>query len=146
MSFAICSCDTDDLRGCPRDYYFDGDNDLGFEVVDEMGANVYGSYDLEIVKETPSGNETMYIPENGAFIYLSFIDSQTDKDVVDQLISKRFYLVHRGVVKDTLDVNFEMRIDRCDDQIMKYLKISFNDSVYYDTQTNRVPTFRFVSN
>ncbi|AHM59285.1 hypothetical protein D770_05090 [Flammeovirgaceae bacterium 311] len=145
MNFTLVSCDADDWRGCPRDYYFDLDNILGFEVKDQSGDYLYGTYGLKIIEDIASGFDTLNVSNNGTSIYIGFIDNE-DRGVVDQLITKRYYLIHQEGYKDTLDIDFKMRIDRCDDQVINYLKVVFNDSVYLDGNTDRVPFLRFIRN
>jgi hypothetical protein len=144
MIFTLFSCDADDWRGCPRDYYFDLDNIFGFEVKDHSGNYLYGAYGLKIIEDIPSGYDTINFSNNGTYIYMYFIDNE-DRGVINQLITKRYYLTHQEGYKDTLDINFEMRIDRCDDQVMKYIKVAFNDSVYFYGNIDRVPFFSFIS-
>jgi hypothetical protein len=36
---------------------------------------------------------------------------------------------------DTIDVVFEMKKNKCDEQVMKYFKVAYNDSVYFDGPT-----------
>ncbi|WP_224998812.1 hypothetical protein [Cesiribacter sp. SM1] len=144
-AFVMCSCDADDWRGCPGDYSFAIDNAIGFEVISPAGDHLYGGYGLDVVEVSSTGYDTLHIPDNGVFIYMGFIDDELDRGVVDRLIKKRFLLSHQIGYKDTLAVDFAMRIDRCDEQVMKYLKVTFNDSVYFDGNTGRVPAFRFLS-
>lgn len=84
------------------------------------------------------------VPFDGV-IFLEFIDPIGDRNILDQLISKRFYMYFNYQDIDTIDIAFKMdKKNSCNAQAMSYFKVSYNDSVYFDNEVNDVPGIDFL--
>ncbi len=153
LLFALVTFNSCDLNGskCGGDYSFSGDNLFGFVILDKKtNENVFNVFTTNYNYDTV----TVYNPDwkvalatsigfDGA-VALRFIDLQSDKDVVDQLISKRFYMYFNYQDIDTIDIDFKMTKGNCGHQIMEYFKVAYNDSVYVDKIVSRVPGASFL--
>lgn len=156
-SSAFVGCDYNLFSGCGEgDWYeFTTQNALRFLILDKatrenvlyIGQTNY-NYDTVKVYDI-SGNVTVPY-QNGEWtawdgrMDLIFLDYFTDRNVVNQRITRRYYMYFDYMDIDTIDLAFEMRIDKCDRQIMKYFKVAYNDSVYYDGYTDRVWGVEFL--
>ena len=149
----LFSCD--ELVKCNQgDYSIAGDNLFGFYILDkETKENLlhirttdylYGKIkilDSDLQKVYPTGDHWGY---NDGFVIIPFIDNYKDKNVLDQRLKRTFYFYFDETDMDTIDVEFEMKKDDCGKQIMKYFKVAYNDSVYYDAATDYVPEAEFL--
>lgn len=147
------SCDPGIFSSCEQEYYFDRDNTLAFVILDQTNQNVLEilntPYSYDTVKVYSTDWEVVYpigdwYAKNGV-IDLAFIN-RNDIGVVNEPIGKRYYMYfHRNDI-DTIDIVFRMKYDKCDHQIIDYCKISYNNRVYYDEQTDHVPYMKFFKN
>jgi hypothetical protein len=78
------------------------------------------------------------------FIALPFIDPVIDKDIVNKRIARRFYMYFNYQEVDTIDIAFEMQYDQCHHQVMKYFKVAYNDSIYFEGPTETVVEANFL--
>ena len=144
---SLPSCD---WGRCGGDYYFYG-NLFGFNVLDgktrqnvlEVGQINYGYDTVKVYHENWDVAYAKPVPGDG-MIFLQFIDEVKDKGVVNTRIARRFYMYFNYQNVDTLDIAFEMKYDKCHNQRMKYFKVAYNDSVYFDGPTDRAGTQNFL--
>jgi hypothetical protein len=80
---------------------------------------------------------------NDGSIYLFFIED-SDYGILDTQIQRRYYMYFNYQDIDTIDIAFEAKMNECDEQIIKYFKVAYNDSVYFDAPTERVPYLEFL--
>ena len=45
---------------------------------------------------------------------------------------------------DTIDIAFEMKYDQCHHQVIKYFKVGYNNSVYFDRPSDIVVEENFL--
>lgn len=141
---AFSSCDR-----C-EEYYFAYGNDLSFTVLNRNTLenilhvrNMNFNYDtVKVFHENWEVAFDSPVPLNG-IISLRFLDPIADRDVLDQLISKRFYMYFNFQDIDTIDIDFKMKKDDCG-QVMSYFKVAYNDSTYFDNTVNNIPSFDFL--
>jgi hypothetical protein len=123
----------------------DGDNPFGFIILDKVTRErvlhvMHTKYNYDTVrvyKENWDEAAHQQIDFSGLIIF-DFIDKQMDQGVVNQLITKRYFMYFNYQDIDTIDISFKMRLDDCSDQRMSYFKVAYNDSVYFDSPTTSV--------
>jgi hypothetical protein len=137
--FTLCSCNP-----CDTGYQFESDGLFGFKVIDRTTKepvlhirHTWYNYDTVAVYNENWDNMFAAVDYDGVVGFI-FIDRITDKGVIDQLITRRFFMYFNYQDIDTIDIAFKMRLDECNDQRISYFKVAYNDSVYYDAITNRV--------
>jgi hypothetical protein len=136
--YTLYSCDDNPFSSCNQEYYFIGDNEFTFNILDKRTKEdllAYGQigYNYDTVKVYYDNWEVAYNgPVRGdGRITLRFL-KQEDVGVIDQLISRRFYMYFNHHDIDTIDFAFETKKNKCKEQIMKSLKVSYNDSIYLE--------------
>jgi len=145
----MASCDFFCSSGDEYDFAYY--NRLGFTIVDRLSmenvlkiGQVKYNYDtLKVCTE----NWSVVFPEgNGdweawdGWVDLVFIDRVKDEGVLNRKIAKRFYFCFDYGDVDTIDIEFEMRRNDCDEQVVKYFKVTYDDSLYFDKETDFVPS------
>lgn len=133
---------------CAGNYDFANFNSLNFRVVDKhTGANLLliGSthYDLDSIRLCDDHwKEMSPLNSEGAFV-LVFADQTADRGVVNTTISRSFYVYFDQTDIDTLDISFQFEYDHCHDEVMRYFKAVYNDSIYFDEPVSLVPGLTF---
>jgi hypothetical protein len=149
---AICYLSSCKGDNCGGDYSVILNNQLSFHIYDKETKQ-----DVLVVGESPYNFDTVKVydtewkvPLNmhvrlDGYVGFCFI-SESDKGKVDQKISKRFYMYFDQNDIDTIDIAFNTSYDECHNQLLKYFKVAYNDSVYFDglTDNNRVPGVNFI--
>jgi hypothetical protein len=140
------------LSSCcgPEDYSLTDSNSFGFVIRNKKNKeNILIAGDTQYILDSVNVyNEQWKVPY-GTFIrpdgYLGlYFITKDDRGKVNKTISKRFYMYFNYQDIDTIDIDFVTKYDECDFQKMKYFKVSYNDSVYYDGPSDEtVPTATF---
>ncbi len=112
---ALYSCDENLFSSCRQEYYFIGDNEFTFHVLDKRTKEnllAYGQigYNYDTVKVYYDNWEVAYSGSvrGDGLIVLRFL-RQEDVGVIDQLISRRFYMYFNYHDIDTIDFAFETK-------------------------------------
>jgi hypothetical protein len=124
------------------DFVFGSDHNLTFFILDKhTKENILVSgdtqYNLDSVNVLNSNGSTVprsQVRSDGIVYFNYVVDS--DQGKVNQLISKRFFMHFNHQDNDTIDIAFNTYYDDCHHQLLKYIKISYNDSVYYEGKGN----------
>lgn len=145
------------FSGCGSgDYYdFASSNRLTFVILDKttkenilyVGQTKYNYdtvriFDINWDVAYPDNNQE-WSATNGA-IGLKFLNRDSDKGVLNTLISRSYFMYFDQHDTDTIDIAFEMKKNKCGDQILKYLKVAYNDSVYFDGKTESMIGLYFL--
>jgi hypothetical protein len=142
-SLFSCECQTGETGG---DYDFQFSNPLFFSILDKqtkqrvllIGQIKYNYDTVAIFDEAWTNDSYSYTIRNDGSIVLDFIN-RSDKGTLNKRVERRYYMYFNYQDIDTIDVAFEMKLNDCDEQIMKYFKVVYNDSIYFDAATDRVP-------
>lgn len=138
-----CECQSGDY------YDFITANSLGFIIVDEKSKlNILSigqtNYNYDTLKVYNSNWTVASNVEPGdGIVYLDFIE-RDDKGQLSILISKKYYMYFNYLDVDTLNIDFRMSINDCDEQVIEYFEVSYNDSIYFDEETGFVPDITFL--
>jgi hypothetical protein len=81
---------------------------------------------------------------NDGLIVLNFIEKERDKGKINQLIERRFYMYFNYQDIDTIDIAFQLRWDDCNEEELKYFRVAYNDSVYFEGTVERTPGVYFL--
>jgi len=149
----MASCDLFCSGG--DEYDFVGANRFGFNIVDRLtkedilkiGQHTYNYDTLVVYSESW---EVAYPEHNKEWdawdgrVYLTFINRESDRNVFNQRISRRFFFYFNYQDVDTIDIQFEMRRGECDQQVMRYFRVDYNNAVYFDGKTEFVPNVEFL--
>jgi hypothetical protein len=145
ITYSLFSCECQS-----GDYYdFVTANSFGFIVADEkskqnilsIGQTNY-NYDTLKVYNSDWTVASNVEPGDGV-VYLDFIERK-DKGQLALLISRNYYMYFNYLDTDTIKIDFKMRTDECDEQIVEYFRVSYNDSIYFDESTSFVPGITFL--
>ncbi len=135
----IISCDEGLFSKCRRDdYSFIAENGFSFGILDKntkenilaYGQITYNYDTLQLYDENWNAVLIEPVPGNG-IIDMRFLKEE-DKGVINQLTNRRFYMYFNYQDVDTIDIAFEAQKNKCKEQILKSLKVSYNDSIYLD--------------
>lgn len=134
------------------DYQFELDNYLFFSILDKQSKldilesinNTTYNYDTVNVYDENWGKVLDEGVDISGDIVLLFVNRTEDKGKINSLIEKRYYMYFNHQDIDTIDVQFKMNMNECDQQVLNYFKVSYNDSVYFDKKTNRIPHVYFL--
>jgi hypothetical protein len=143
----LLSCDG--FFKCDKgEYDFKHSNAFGFHILDKTTKKnlLYigeTNYDYDTIKILDSDFRKVYPLEGRWTAYdglsiIEFIDKYKDKNVIDQRLKRTYYFYFNHTDLDTIEIEFEMKKDECDKQIIKYFKVAYNDSVYFDGATDYV--------
>jgi hypothetical protein len=138
---SLSSC-LDEWFKCGGDYYLEDGKYLAFRILDKKSREIF-----PVVKELQvvdgDGKDVSSQAGWGNYWSFCFIDANKDRGVVDQRIERTFYLF-LDTDQDTVNIDFEMRKDKCRHQVMKYIKVTYNDSVYFNDVIDNVPLIDFL--
>jgi len=147
----LSSCNGNLFPDCDGDYSFSGDNLFSFQIQDKItGQNMLHArnmkYNYDTVTVYDEGfNVALAAPvELSGTLHLRFIDREKDKNVFDQIITKRFFMYFNYEDIDTVDIEFRMQKNGCEQQVMQYFKASYNGGVYVDEMVESVPGASFL--
>jgi hypothetical protein len=68
-----------------------------------------------------------------------FIDKYKDRDKINKRLKRSYYFYFNHIDIDTIDIEFEMKKNKCDWAEIKYFKVTYNDSTYFDGAIDHVP-------
>jgi hypothetical protein len=145
------ACDQSLFNNCPGDYNFETDNIFTFNLLDRfteenllvIGVNKYDEDTVKVYNEEWEITYDAPVRQDGLIVfYPHFMDK--DADVVNQPVFKNYYLYLNQFDTDTINITYEATIDDCDDMVLKYVTVSYNDSIYFDGATNSYPGVSFV--
>jgi hypothetical protein len=147
IAYSLFSCECQTGEG----YDFQYNNILDFTILDKrtnqkvllIGQTKYNYDTVAILNEHSTNDQHPHYIDIDGDLVLYFIN-RSDKGTLNKRIERRYYMYFNYQDIDTIDVAFEMKLNDCDEQIMKYFKVAYNDSVYYDAPTERTPNIDFI--
>lgn len=151
MSITLIACDHGLFNNCPGDYDFETDNIFTINLLDRftkenllvIGVN---KYDEDTVKIYNGEWEVVYdgpVDQSGRIVFYPFYMDK-DAGALNQMVYKEFYLYLNQFDTDTINIAYEATIDDCDDMVLEYVAVSYNDSIYFDGPTNSYPGIFFL--
>jgi hypothetical protein len=82
--------------------------------------------------------------KSGSVTFLDIAKGVKKYNGFNQNITRRFYIQYNTSAKtDTIFVHYTTHEKSCDVLEVSYLKLFFNDSLYFDAATNRLPWLHF---
>lgn len=124
---------------------------FSFEILDKVsGLNVllenntkYYYDSIKVYNEDWTGISTS-IGNNGGVYFPYYYGGQKDYGVPDQLISKKYFLYLYFQDVDTIAIDFKMRFGECNEPLVTYFKVAYNDSIYFDAEVLHEPMIQFL--
>jgi hypothetical protein len=149
IAYLLFSCECQNGR-TSGDYDFIYSNNFFASILDKktkqkvllIGQTKYNYDTIAILNEDFIYKPDGYLDIDGS-ISLYFIE-KSDYDILDTRIHRRFYMYFNYQDIDTIDIEFEAKMNTCNEQVIKYFKVAYNDSVYFDAPTERVPYLEFL--
>lgn len=142
IAYSLFSCECQSGEG----YDFKWDNTLFFTILDKatkkpvlLIGQIKYNYDTVAILNADLAKRNDGFIRNDGYISLAFINSQEDTKINNTLTSRTFYVYFNYKDVDTLSVSFKTNINECDNQVINYFKVAYNDSIYFDGATDRVP-------
>jgi hypothetical protein len=147
IAYGLLSCECQSGEG----YDFKWDNTLFFTILDKatrkpvlLIGQIKYNYDTVAILNADLTKRNDGFIRNDGYISLAFINSQEDTKINNTITNRTFYVYFNYQDVDTLSMSFKTNINECDEQVINYFKVAYNDSIYFDAPTERVPNTQFL--